>query len=44
MVVLNAFCRIDKSRKQNINTLDLINFFRENGMIVAEADCFMLVS
>ena len=43
LVVLNAFCRIDQNCKQHINTLDLHNFFRENGLIVSEADCYMLV-
>ena len=42
-VVLNAFIRIDSGKKQKITTLDLHNFFRENGLIVSEADCFMLV-
>lgn len=41
--MLNAFCRIDRARKQHINTLDLVTFFRENGLIVSEADCYMLV-
>ena len=43
LVVLNAFCRLDQDNKQHINTLDLHNFFRENGLIVSEADCYMLV-
>ena len=43
LVVLNAFCRIDQSAKQHINTLDLVTFFRDNGLVVSEADCYMLV-
>jgi len=43
LVVLNAFCRIDQNQKQHITTLDLHNFFRENGLIISEADCYMLV-
>ena len=43
LVVLNAFCRLDKDRKQQINTMDLLDFFRQNGLIVSEADCYMLV-
>jgi hypothetical protein len=42
-VVLNAFCRIS-GQKQYITTLDLISFFRENGLIVSEGDCYMLVT
>ena len=42
-VVLNAFCRIDREAKQHINTLDLFNFFHDNGLVVSEADCYMLV-
>ena len=43
LVVLNAFCRIDQNAKQHINTLDLHTFFRDNGLIISEADCYMLV-
>ena len=43
LVVLNAFCRIDQNQKQHINTLDLLAFFRDNGLIVSEADCYMLI-
>ena len=43
LVVLNAFCRLDQGNKQQISTLDLLAFFRENGLIVSEADCYMLV-
>ena len=43
-VVLNAFLRIDSERNQSISTLDLVKFFRDNGMIVPESDCFMLVN
>ena len=42
-VVLNAFCRIDRKGKSHINTLDLVAFFRDNGIILSEADCYMLV-
>lgn len=43
LVVLNAFCRIDQAQKQQINTLDLIAFFHDNGVVVSEPDCYMLV-
>ena len=26
-----------------MTTLDLVNFFRDNGLVVSEADCYMLV-
>lgn len=42
-VLLNAFCRIDRHRRQKIDTMDLMEFFRENALIVSEADCYMLV-
>lgn len=42
-VVLNAFCRIDTNGKGSINTLDLYRFFQDNGLVVSEADCYMLV-
>ena len=41
--MLNAFCRIDTGGKQHINTLDLYSFFHDNGLVVSEADCYMLV-
>ena len=34
---------IDQNQKQHINTLDLLAFFRDNGLIVSEADCYMLI-
>ena len=42
-VVLNAFLRLDSGQKQKITSLDLHNFFRDNGIIMPESDCFMLV-
>ena len=42
-VVLNAFCRLDAGNKSHVTTLDLVNFFRDNGLVVSEADCYMLV-
>ena len=42
-VVLNAFIRLDQGAKQKITTLDLVSFFSDNGIIMAEADCYMLV-
>ena len=41
--MLNAFCRIDKNGRNAINTLDMLAFFRDNGLIVSEADCYMLI-
>jgi hypothetical protein len=42
-VLLNAFCRIDRKQRQKIDTMDLMEFFRENSLIVSESDCYMLV-
>lgn len=42
-VLLNAFCRIDRKQRQKIDTMDLIEFFRDNNLVVSEADCYMLV-
>ena len=42
-VLLNVFCRMDRKKRQKIDTMDLIEFFRENNLIVSEADCYMLV-
>ena len=42
-VALNAFQRMDRGRKMQINTLDLVSFFRDNKLVVSEADCYMLV-
>ena len=42
-MLLNAFCRIDRHHRQKIDTMDLMEFFRENNLIVSEADCYMLV-
>ena len=36
-------CRIDQGAKQHINTLDLLAFFRDNGLVMSESDCYMLV-
>ena len=37
------FARIDYKKRQLIDSIDLCAFFRDNGMIVSEADCYMLV-
>lgn len=42
-VLLNAFCRIDRNRRQKIDTMDLLQFFSENSLVASEADCYMLV-
>lgn len=42
-MLLNAFCRIDRNQRQKIDTMDLIEFFRDNNLVVSEADCYMLV-
>ena len=42
-VVLNVMCRIDANNNSSISTLDLVNFFRDNNLVVSEADCYMLV-
>ena len=42
-MLLNAFCRIDRKQRQKIDTMDLMDFFRENNLIASEADCYLLV-
>jgi Ca2+-binding EF-hand superfamily protein len=42
-VVLNAFKRLDRGDKDFISTLDILLFLKENGVIVSEQECFMLV-
>ena len=46
-VVLNAFCRIagpdGTEDPQHIESIDLVTFFRDNGLVVSEADCYMLI-
>ncbi len=42
-VALNAFMRLDRRGKNQIDTLDLVCFFRDNKLVVSEADCYMLV-
>ena len=42
-VVLTAFCRIAGQEKNHVDTLDLVSFFRDEGLIVSEGDCYMLV-
>ena len=42
-VVINAFCRIARQDKSYIESLDLVTFFRDQGLVVSEGDCYMLV-
>lgn len=42
-VLLNAFCRIDRKQRQKIDTMDLMEFFQQNNLIMSEADCYLLV-
>jgi hypothetical protein len=42
-LALNIFQRIDQRRRMQIDTLDLVVFFRDNHLVVSEADCYMLV-
>jgi len=41
--VINAFCRIARQDKSYIESLDLVTFFRDQGLVVSEGDCYMLV-
>jgi hypothetical protein len=42
--VLNAFCRIaGHEDPQHIDSIELVTFFRDNGLVVSEADCYMLI-
>ena len=42
-MALNAFMRIDRQQRGQIDSLDLVCFFRDNKLVVSEADCYMLV-
>lgn len=42
-LALNVFQRIDLNRRMQIDSLDLVVFFRDNQLVVSEADCYMLV-
>lgn len=39
-----AFNRIDSQQKGHINSLDLVQFFRDNSKIIPEADTYMLIN
>ena len=39
-----AFNRIDSQQKGFINSLDLVQFFRDNSKIIPEADTYMLIN
>lgn len=41
---LNAFKRIDFAGKGFINSLDLVNLFRQNNKVLPEGDAYMLIS
>jgi len=43
-VVLNAFKRLDRGDKDYLTTLDFLLFLKENGVIVGEQECYMLVT
>ena len=43
-VVLNAFKRVDRGEKDYITTLDILLFLKENGVIVSEQECYLIVS
>ena len=43
-VVLNAFKRLDRGDKDYITSLDVLLFLKENGVIMGELECYMLVS
>jgi hypothetical protein len=42
-MLLNVFQRMDTNRRMQLDTLDLCAFFRDNNLVVSEADCYMLV-
>ena len=42
--VINAFKRIDVSNKGYINSMDLVQYFRDQSKIIPEADTYMLIS
>ena len=41
---ITAFKRVDREGKGFINSLDLVQFFRDNNKIIPEADTYMLIN
>ena len=41
---INAFNRIDTQANQSINSLDLVQLFRDNSKVIPEADTYMLIT
>ena len=41
---INAYKRLDQSGKGYINSLDLVQFFKDNSKVIPEADTYMLLN
>ena len=41
---INVFKKLDLQSKGNINSLDLVEFFRVNDKVLPEADAFLLIN
>ena len=41
---ITAFKRIDNHGRGSINSLDLVQFFRDNSKVIPEADTYMLIN
>ena len=41
---INCFNRIDQENNGTINSLDLVQLFRDNSKIIPEADTYMLIN
>lgn len=42
-VAISAFQRIDLRRRKKIDSMDLVTFFRDNGLVVGDGDCYLIV-
>ena len=43
-VLLNIFRRIDINDKDYITSLDIVAFFKDNGVIISEQDSYILIA
>ena len=42
--VINAFKRIDVANRGSINSMDMVQFFRDQTKVITEAETYMLIS
>ena len=43
-MLLNIFRRIDINDKDYITSLDIVAFFKDNGVIISEQDSYILIA